>query len=737
MAFPYSDGNLYDFVGNLYIKESRGKFSKCPCGLKDCSQILQKFDDAGEKHRNLNVRIMKIKKSEPDIVKDVKRRFRQCVCNALNAKEKKDTVDITIAGWHFHPDVLRTNNGEGPYSYIIDETKAAEIYKSTDEYNKNKVTEAIAMEGSWFVLPNYSHEMALNDLSRLLINTGSANEAEDENNSLYIVSSGSSGDTITARNETSHDEDTRSGSSLDEVLQQLMVQHGSEQKQFLSKDPLRLYDTTRMKALFRNVAIGMLESCALTLMPKVEDRQKRMETLVTILSDNVRGDGKEIHKIAGEAVFEVLREKDTSRERRQFMSLVCGKGVKRTDIVKVLDDNGVPKRREWREARKHRLYPGIGAPYERISPIHRKKCNEAVLDNFLGWCYSNGMFQNVAFGHKICSYENGKHVVIPSVKLTSTTNLIIREFYKDYMKQLEGIDDGVDDDETLSVDGNLSNDITADGVLVESSDNDDDIRDWSGRISDDEDDSDDDADSIDSETADVDSRNGVGIPRGLNDCDLSPPDRGNGQNSVRRDDGRCCEIDPKSKLPCLKKKNHQGRHRFTPKGYPSPSGIARLLGTITDGTIKSLAGLDNAHVIKGHDNFIKMESLVDCLSSASGLDSIERQQRNNILKSKIEAARKFYKRDFAEHLNIDLEDKDGSPSCTCVKCGMHHPEYPVDCPLRDKEEGKGGHSKPCEDCQKSFEIIMDLYDLHHEVKSIIENDPTRKDNGILLDDIEW
>jgi hypothetical protein len=233
------------------------------------------------------------------------------------------------------------------------------------------------------------------------------------------------------------------------------------------------------------------------------------------------------------------------------------------------------------------------------------------------------------------------------------------------------------------------------------------------------------------DTSDDEGENSPNTSTGAN-CRVN---KSSGDQSL---DQRCGAISRKSNLCCLKMKGHLGRHKFTPQGYPSPSFIEKVLRRLTDGTIKSLAGLDNTYVKKGHENFLKMHTLVDNMASfLSEIESVhDLEWRVKNIHSNIESSTLFYKREFSEHLNLSLVDIPGSPCCTCMKCGMHSEQHPVECSLRGKTFEDGGHSLPCEQCQRSFEIIMDMYDLHDEVRLAAKAFMLQFYNSIVLDDIE-
>ena len=85
--------------------------------------------------------------------------------------------------------------------------------------------------------------------------------------------------------------------------------------------------------------------CASTIMPKVKEKEKGMEILKMILSEHLD------HKMfdsTGKMVFEILQSKDSARDCWQFKSIVCGKGVKREDVEKVLGGSG-SKVPSWQE----------------------------------------------------------------------------------------------------------------------------------------------------------------------------------------------------------------------------------------------------------------------------------------------------------------------------------------------------------------------------------------------------
>ena len=168
---------------------------------------------------------------------------------------------------------------------------------------------------------------------------------------------------------------------------------------------------------------------------------------------------------------------------------------------------------------------------------------------------------------------------------------------------------------------------------------------------------------------------------------------------------RCTHVCRKSKLRCLLNIGHKKRHRFTPPNLLSPSTITKLLSELTSGEIKSLAGLDNIDVSKGHDNFEQMRQIVDLQCSIIGTD--EAKERGQMLRNRVDAAQDFHKVNFRRHF------KTGNCKCMCINCGLSCKETdPIKCPLR------GLHDPPCHHCQDSFKVLVDICKFHEEAETV-------------------
>jgi hypothetical protein len=108
---------------------------------------------------------------------------------------------------------------------------------------------------------------------------------------------------------------------------------------------------------------------------------------------------------------------------------------------------------------------------------------------------------------------------------------------------------------------------------------------------------------------------------------------------------------------CMRKKGHEGRCAFTPKGAISESTIWMLAKSLTAGNLKSLSGLDDTKVLKGRDNFHCLRRIVNEFVD----DTVEVQT----LLKKIDDTEVFHKTDFTTHLQ-----RHGSHSCNCLTCGF-------------------------------------------------------------------
>ena len=126
-------------------------------------------------------------------------------------------------------------------------------------------------------------------------------------------------------------------------------------------------------------------------------------------------------------------------------------------------------------------------------------------------------------------------------------------------------------------------------------------------------------------------------------------------NIVADSDVRCKARCRKTKQQCFLPKDHHlppmniRRHSFTPKGKLSPTSIEKILGQLTAGKIRSLAGLDNTDVEKGTENFLQMKSIVHTLTEV-GMFGFGGNVNAKMLIERIDKMEEFHKVNFAKHL---------------------------------------------------------------------------------------
>ena len=178
-------------------------------------------------------------------------------------------------------------------------------------------------------------------------------------------------------------------------------------------------------------------------------------------------------------------------------------------------------------------------------------------------------------------------------------------------------------------------------------------------------------------------------------------------------------------MQCLLNTGHEGRHQYTPKGLLSPSTITKILLGLTSGEIRSRAGLDNTDVLKGRNNFEKMRSLNQILNSFTANPTAKVDSLN----SRIDAMETFHKVGFEEHLRSEKLASGKIHACMCLHCGFYEDRDKIKCPA------KGKHKPPCKQCQDSFEVLHELFDLHDEVKKKLEGNASYSDSPSLQDDI--
>ena len=126
-------------------------------------------------------------------------------------------------------------------------------------------------------------------------------------------------------------------------------------------------------------------------------------------------------------------------------------------------------------------------------------------------------------------------------------------------------------------------------------------------------------------------------------------------NVIADSDMRCTARCRKTKQQCFLPKNHhlppmnKACHWFTPKGKLSSASIEKLLGQLTAGKIRSLAGLDNTDVEKGTENFLQMKAIVHTLTEV-GMFGFGGNVNAEKLIERIDKMEEFHKVNFAKHL---------------------------------------------------------------------------------------
>ena len=152
---------------------------------------------------------------------------------------------------------------------------------------------------------------------------------------------------------------------------------------------------------------------------------------------------------------------------------------------------------------------------------------------------------------------------------------------------------------------------------------------------------------------------------------------------------RCSKTCSKSGRHCLLQKRHDETCRFTPPGGMSYNSMKRLLDCLTNGSLKSLAGLDDEDTLKGGCSIKRLHEVCHLIVDAANLP----QKEVKILTEKIDDCYTLHSKcGYKAHLQIN-EVK----ICKCISCGL-------------STRGKTEIEKPKKVCYdttifKSFEII--------------------------------
>ena len=285
--------------------------------------------------------------------------------------------------------------------------------------------------------------------------------------------------------------------------------------------------------------------------------------------------------------LKVLSKEKSARERKPMLSIAT-QTMSRVQASTILDLN--INKREWAQANKHAKFPGTGKANLPHPIYFRKRIQEEAVSEFIEWLHASNCLQNLSFGHKVVQYCNGVHTAIEAVKLTKNVRRIIQDYGEMWMS----------------------------GMQTNTNDTNTNTNDTSSALDD----------------SDEDSRIDGVVDDG--------------------DDYRCTVRCTKSKRQCFLPKDHQTltsikSHCFTPKGQLSPSSIEKILGQLTAGKIRSLAGLDDTDVEKGTQNFLQMKATLRTLTEVGMFGRAGSSDADPLVK-RIEKMEEFHKVVFPRHL---------------------------------------------------------------------------------------
>lgn len=158
-------------------------------------------------------------------------------------------------------------------------------------------------------------------------------------------------------------------------------------------------------------------------------------------------------------------------------------------------------------------------------------------------------------------------------------------------------------------------------------------------------------------------------------------------------EGQCKKRHQETRQYCCKKDGHDGRCQFTMGNQISTQMLRKVLKNLTNGGIKSLAGLDDEATNRGSRNFEVLRKLYRILAVTT--EESEEQQKTTL--ERIDRAELFHQTIFRIHL-----ERNGQRSCQCISCALDSDDNQVPC------EHRNCHGGPCHDCEQSFEVISYL-----------------------------
>ena len=460
----------------------------------------------------------------------------------------------------------------------------------------------------------------------------------------------------------------------------------------------------------------------LTLIRSKDDDYVEQFRLLKLVVEDIRPHDKDdlepLHNVVGKMIAKLIVMKTKPKECRQFLSILCSV-MTRSEAISMIGRH--ISNREWADANKHKMYPGPGVPLATsFLKNYRKRVEDTTLIQFIEWLKAADHLQNMSFGQKIVNYSNGLFVAIESVKRTATIKNIIKDYYQTFLNASSYENENYEESET---EDDLEDDLCQPPALYESSSG----SDYSDGDSDSSDDTRDSNSSDDNRDSDDDSNDSVGRRHSTNAADDDGDSVGNQSKSPS--EGRICEEKQRqSGLCCYLPHGHTGRHKYTRKGLLSPSLMEKIIKELTSGGLKSRAGLDNIYVKKGFENFEVMRSLIDIMANAIDEPGMYKN-KNDILES-INETEEFYKIGFPDHFSASKVEN--QHSCGCLKCGFYDKVLdPIPCECNHKDYA-------CKDCQNSFKIIEDMYQMHDDAFDKLKSTDAFDTNPALQDDaLTW
>ena len=379
-----------------------------------------------------------------------------------------------------------------------------------------------------------------------------------------------------------------------------------------------------------------------------EPQQEESSTSLPAYQINTSTEYDFLFRKAGIELFGLIRSISSETKRRHLMAILCGeeKWITRKEISSILQKT--VHKREYAAAIKHKKFPGAGMPIP-LKKYFQKRIRDDTMAEFMEWLHAAGYLQSLAYGHKNVQLCNGVHIAIESVKRTKNVRSIVRLYSANWVE--EGLASHKRETLLQSKEQNVTVSPHCDGN--------DEISELGSDITDTAEDNGkgfhiSGVESI----AKNDSFKSIGDNSGSSPFGgvSSEPDK-SASNAKDNDEniGECClehwcnKKNPKTRTFCLKERDHPGKCQFTPKGKLSPSSIERVLSQLTSGDLKSLRGLDNIDVEKGHENFERMKAIVSSLLDVGNFGHGGCPEASDILKN-IDESQEFHKIDFPRHL---------------------------------------------------------------------------------------